>query len=260
VKKNAAFLVSFLAIFYTQPVFSENFQNFSTSDFCKNLTTSPSIQGQKSPNNQSVSKKFALADGNVQFCSYSGEDLTAINQSWASKNHVVAYRAQVQFKDTVELIKAYSRIKSRYSVMFASVPNAMAVLQKSGNEVERYVLYNARYLCGIQEHTQSNWADDSVFAHEVGHHLPNHTLEGGSRPYFELQADWFSGYILQRMGAPLDDATIFLSKTIELQSKSSDLKIPKSMTHPLVEDRIAAVSEGWTTACEVDPKCELIQP
>jgi len=241
------------------PVYSEEYHNFSTSEFCKNLATASANATSKPLFDQSTGKKFTLSNENVQFCSYSGEDLTAINKSWASKNNVEAFQAQVQFKDTVELIKAYSRIKSKYNVMFASVPNAMAVLQKQGNEVERYVLYNARYLCGIQEHTQSNWADDSVFAHEVGHHLPNHTLEGGSRPYFELQADWFSGYILQRMGAPLDEATIVLSKTFEHQIKSK-VVLSNSMTHPLIEDRIAAVSEGWTTACEIDPKCELLQP
>lgn len=251
--------VGFLCIFAItniQKVSGEELRNFSTSDFCKNIAASPTVSLEQS----SKGKRFALDDESIEFCSYSGEDLSVINQSWASKNSVVAYQAQIQFRDTVELIRAYSRIKSKYNVMFASVPNAMAVLQKQGNEVERYVLYNAKYLCGIQEHTQSNWADDSVFAHEVGHHLPNHTLIGGSRPYFELQADWFSGYILQRMGAPLDEATIVLSKTIEYQINSKNINAPTSLTHPLLEDRIAAVSEGWATACEVDPKCELIQP
>ena len=133
----------------------------------------------------------------------------------------------------------------------------MAVLARHANVIDRYVLYNKKYLCGIQNHTGSKWADDSVFAHEVGHHLANHTLSAGSRPYFELQADWFSGFILQKMGSPLDGATIVLGKMLEHQYRNGNAGRSTSRTHPQPEDRIAAVAEGWSYACELDPKCDL---
>ena len=258
-RKTITFLCLSLVL-TTQFAYAQGLEIVSTNDICRHLKNE-SASGVQSLISQSESKKFSLADQNIQFCSYSGENLKTINESWAEQNTIVAYKPQIQFEDTVELIRAYSRNRSNYDVMFASIPNAMAVSQKQDNEVKRFVLYNWRYLCAIQSHTKSNWADDSVFAHEVGHHLPNHILRGGSRPYFELQADWFSGYILQRMGAPLDEATIVLRTTQEHQRKNlKEQEIPNSLTHPLLEDRIAAVSEGWTTACDLDPKCELMDP
>ncbi|MGI9387289.1 MAG: hypothetical protein ACR2OX_07640 [Methyloligellaceae bacterium] len=226
-----------------------------TEDYCKR----PNGANGEPTTKAKPDLKLALNSKHLQFCSYSGEGLNEINRGWAKKNEVLAFPAQLEFKDTVELIQAYSRIKSKFDVKFATIPNAMAVLARNRNIIDRYVLYNKKYLCGIQQYTKSKWADDSVFAHEVGHHLANHTLSAGSRPYFELQADWFSGFILQKMGAPLDGATIVLGKMLEHQYKSGggESLTSTSLTHPLPEDRIAAVAEGWSFACEMDPKCDL---
>ncbi|GBF27628.1 hypothetical protein MnTg02_02685 [bacterium MnTg02] len=223
-----------------------------TDDYCATPDSTADLAKKPVPD-----LKLVLSSKDLQFCSYSGEGLSEINKSWAKKNEILAYPAQLEFKDTVELIQAYSRIKSKFDVKFATIPNAMAVLARKANIIDRYVLYNKKYLCGIQNYTGSKWADDSVFAHEVGHHLANHTLSAGSRPYFELQADWFSGFILQRMGAPVDGATIVLGKMLEHQYRSGNAETLTSRTHPQPEDRIAAVAEGWSYACEQDPKCDL---
>lgn len=224
-----------------------------TDDYCKTPNGTQGVSAKTTKPDLTL----VLTSKDLQFCSYSGEGLNEISRGWAKKNEVLAFPAQLEFKDTVELIQAYSRIKSKFDVKFATIPNAMAVLARNANIIDRYVLYNKKYLCGIQQYTNSKWADDSVFAHEVGHHLANHTLSAGSRPYFELQADWFSGFILQKMGAPLDGATIVLGKMLEHQYKSGNGEILSSRTHPLPEDRIAAVAEGWSYACELDTKCDL---
>ena len=84
-------------------------------------------------------------------------------------------------------------------------------------------------------------------AHEVGHHLNGHTLSDvGSRPKRELEADYYSGFILQRLGANLDDARVAMLK---LGSDSG------SRTHPARHDRLAAIGNGWMKACDSDPNC-----
>ena len=45
-------------------------------------------------------------------------------------------------------------------------------------------------------------------ASSFGHHLGGHTLvPGGSQPPIELEADRFSGFVLHKMGADLDQTT-----------------------------------------------------
>jgi len=95
--------------------------------------------------------------------------------------------------------------------------------------------------------TNSTWAPISIMAHEVGHHLNGHTLDNrGSRPRIELEADYYSGFILQRLGASFDDARTAMDR---LGSPSA------TTTHPAKHDRLASIASGWTKACESDPRC-----
>jgi hypothetical protein len=89
---------------------------------------------------------------------------------------------------------------------------------------------------------RTNWAMVQTLAHEVGHHLSFH--EGGysydiaANHGQELEADYFSGYILARMGASLQDAT----------SSDRAIEQPASATHPSSAQRIAVISQGWREA------------
>jgi len=88
-------------------------------------------------------------------------------------------------------------------VRAASIANAAALLHGD----ERYVLYNPRFLDDVSRRAGTPWAAISVLAHEIGHHLGGHTLDDrSSRPHTELEADQFSGFVLARLGASLDEA------------------------------------------------------
>jgi hypothetical protein len=107
---------------------------------------------------------------------------------------------------------------------------------------ERIIAYNPDFIRRVSAATDaSDWAGVSIMAHEVAHHLSGHTLTpGGSQPPTELEADKFSGFVLFRMGASLDDAR----RAISTMVGEAD-----SATHPGRAKRLAAVDNGWTQSC-----------
>lgn len=199
---------------------------------------------------------------NSAYCSFFGENWSEfLGQQWKDaeiQSPEISARFYDNFNDMVDLIKKYSKSDSSLNIRVASVPNAGAA--RSGDE--KYILFNQNFFESIKRYTREHfgktesgsiragqrfdWPVVGVLAHEVGHHLADHTLIGGSQPYHELQADWYSGFILQRMGAPLDQ-TRFLH---ELGPACGTL------THPSASDRLAAVTAGWVQACEIDPECD----
>ena len=74
---------------------------------------------------------------------------------------------------------------------------------------QRVIAFNKDFIGLVKRATGGNaWAPVSVMAHEIGHHLSGHTITpGGSQPPTELEADKFSGFVLYKMGASLDDAS-----------------------------------------------------
>jgi hypothetical protein len=104
----------------------------------------------------------------------------------------------------------------------------------------RWIIYDNNFLEDIDAYAATKWASVSVLAHEMGHHYYNHTVNGtGSTPPKEIEADALSGYVMQKMGATLNESVAAIS-TI-----SSD---KASATHPAKKDRVAAITRGWNTA------------
>jgi hypothetical protein len=132
-------------------------------------------------------------------------------------------------------------LKSNFIIAEANVPNALAVLQQG----KRYVLYNPGFVNRLTIATGTRWAAVSVLAHEIGHHLynsltgkPNKTLAT------ELEADQFSGYVLEKMGANLEEA----------QAAMNILATPyATLTHPARNDRIKSIASGWQSAGGIIP-------
>ena len=89
--------------------------------------------------------------------------------------------------------------------------------------------------------TGTNWANYSILAHEIGHHLEGHTLDtlGGSKPPLELHADRFSGFIMAKLGATLSEAQVVM-QNVASESGSS--------THPPKSARLEAIAVGWRQA------------
>jgi hypothetical protein len=79
-----------------------------------------------------------------------------------------------------------------------------------------------------------------VLAHEMGHHYRNHVLDNqGSTPPKELEADYFSGYVMAKLGANLNEAIAAMEQIASPRASSS---------HPGKADRLAAITRGWNYA------------
>ncbi len=119
-----------------------------------------------------------------------------------------------------------------------NINNAIAKnIEISPGHKERYILYDASFFKNMDEKANSDWAAISILAHEIGHHLNGHALnnEGSNHPW-ELEADYFSGISLAKMGASLEEA----------QSAIQSLRYEKATrTHPAKADRLNEIERGW---------------
>jgi hypothetical protein len=103
------------------------------------------------------------------------------------------------------------------------------------------VMYNPSFLDGLDDETGNPWASISVVAHELGHHFYGHGRLGTSGVAAEsildceLAADYFSGYVLSRVGASLADA----------QSAQRYLAGEETESHPDSASRLRAIEAGW---------------
>ncbi|WP_116543331.1 membrane-binding protein [Pontibacter virosus] len=127
-------------------------------------------------------------------------------------------------------------LKPRFEVRSANIENAAAVIHNG----KRYILYDEHFLDAINNAVHTDWAGVSILAHEIGHHLNGHTLSRqGSNHADELEADEFSGFVLRKMGASLQEAQAAIQVLSEERS---------SATHPGRSYRLAAISRGWSNA------------
>ncbi len=121
------------------------------------------------------------------------------------------------------------------------INNAIAkIIESDAGVKERYILYDNNFFNKIDNKAESDWAAISILAHEIGHHLNGHALNNeGSNHKFELEADYFSGISLAKMGATLKEA----------QSAINTLQYEKATrTHPAKVDRLKEIKRGWNKA------------
>ncbi|MDQ4141622.1 MAG: membrane-binding protein [Bacteroidota bacterium] len=140
-------------------------------------------------------------------------------------------------RDIIKEIIDVVGLKPRFEVWESTeVPNAAAVIYNG----KRYILYNPRFVAEVNNAVKTDWAAVSILAHEIGHHLNGHTLiRGGSNPADELEADEFSGFVLRKMGATLQQAQAAIAALTD-ESYSA--------THPGRSSRLTAISTGWQNA------------
>jgi hypothetical protein len=160
-------------------------------------------------------------------CSYYGETISP---------SVTLSAADQSAEEVIEKILSVVGLRPNFEIRAANVPNAAAVILKN----KRYILYNPKFISKINDASGNSWAGISIIAHEIGHHLNGHTLQqGGSRPDLELEADEFSGFVLNKLGADKDDAQSAMN--VAASQKSSH-------THPARKDRLVAIADGWNNA------------
>lgn len=104
----------------------------------------------------------------------------------------------------------------------------------------RWIIYDNAFLEDIDSYASTKWASISVLAHEMGHHYYNHVVSNtGSTPPKEIEADAFSGYVMAKLGATLQQSVA------AMQAIGTDYA---SSSHPAKADRINAITRGWNTA------------
>jgi hypothetical protein len=138
----------------------------------------------------------------------------------------------------VEMICKAIEATPNFIVKRASISNAMSTCDALNN---RYIYYSLDFF----QNNQNKWGLIAVLAHEIGHHINNHTLsKGGHRREDELAADAFAGSILCKLHGNLKDAKILLDQYCSTQE--TDL-------YPSKLARLAALSEGYDRAgCTLD--------
>ena len=131
----------------------------------------------------------------------------------------------------IDEIMANAGLPRNFEVVAGGVSNAAALMDGS----TRVIAYNQTFLFDLEQSTKSKWPAYSIMAHEIGHHLAGHALTKlGSRPPAELEADKFSGFAMQKLGASLKEAQLVM----ELYGSVSG-----SDTHPPRHDRLAAIAK-----------------
>lgn len=168
-------------------------------------------------------------------CSYYGESISPT---------IKMEPANAAAEQIIQKILSVVGLRHNFEIRAANVPNAAAVILKN----KRYILYNPKFISQINYASGTNWSGISILAHEIGHHLNGHTLQkGGSRPDLELEADEFSGFVLNKLGADKKDAQAAMN--VAASQKSSH-------THPARKDRLVAISDGWNNASAQIAKTE----
>lgn len=105
---------------------------------------------------------------------------------------------------------------------------------------KRYIIYDNNFLENLDGYAGTKWASISVLAHEMGHHYRNHILDArGSTPPKEIEADYFSGYVMAKLGAGLNEAKAAMEQIASPRASAS---------HPAKADRLTAIEKGWNYA------------
>ncbi|MCB0484229.1 MAG: M48 family metalloprotease [Flavobacteriales bacterium] len=144
-------------------------------------------------------------------------------------------------KEAAGNVMRFSGLSQDIELIQKDVPNVVAYMRQG----KRYVAYNPSFLLRLRNKAESDWAVYSVVSHEIGHHLAGHTeTSGRTNPGNELAADYFSGFVLRRMGANLDEALLAL---LSLRALG---EIRDTVYHPPFAARLLAVKEGWLSAGE----------
>ena len=146
------------------------------------------------------------------------------------------YDTDREAKEAVAKILMYTGLEPNFTIKptnLKSVKNVITYVKGT----KRYIEYNPDFIKDLKIKSQTNWAAVSVLAHEIGHHLLGHTLDfGKTNPGNELETDKFSGFILNKMGAKLDETIA----AIETVGHTLD-----TIKHPPKSARILAIKSGW---------------
>ena len=117
----------------------------------------------------------------------------------------------------------------------------------------RYILYDKYFMQEIANNT-SSWSKISILAHEVGHHVNGHSIDLLSiasgqidapslkeSRQMEIEADEYSGFVMQKLGASLSQAQAAMNKYASTGDDSYS-------SHPSKYKRLSAIERGYNKA------------
>jgi len=176
-----------------------------------------------------VASTFCIAQRNV----FKGTNNTPLETSAQQTSDI----NPASYHLIVEEIRNAAGFESDFVLKEAKVDN----IEASIFHRKKYILYNPEFMKWIDNVTKDKWATVALLAHEIGHHEKGHTKKKSKRKrlQFELEADEFAGYVLNKMGASLEQAQIVMKYIA---------RTTPSHTHPARNDRMNAIHKGWNTA------------
>ena len=184
-----------------------------------------------------------------QICGYSSniegaKDLCQFHQGNFFYADNEAYEATNQVMSTIGLRNTF--------VLFScnKINNCIAVTYNG----VRYILYDKLFMEEISS-MKNNYAKLSILAHEIGHHLNGHTIDLAAvynnqnispisleeNRLQELEADEFSGYVMHKLGATLEEAQQVINDLIKNYDDSKS-------SHPTKYKRLEAIERGYNNS------------
>jgi hypothetical protein len=178
---------------------------------------------------------------NSFICSYTGGDMNpnvVCSPKTASNGH--AERVVDRILRPIGLMRNFSVLEC------SNTDNCFATVLKG----KRFIVYDGAFMQRIEEETDTDWSAISIMAHEIGHHLQGHTIDGrGGQPIKEIEADKFSGFVLHQLGASLDESLVAVRALGDERATA---------THPAKPVRIEAIRKGWLEAEGMYPRSRTV--
>lgn len=177
---------------------------------------------------------YNLMDGKKAICSFSihagyGNSMPDLSKA----KRVTKQSDKSGIYEVVNSMKSVLEINPQFDIYLQpNIDNAYALL-KNG---KKSLVFDVNFLKNVNSHCGSEWCAIQIIAHEIGHHI--HGFSNDSHEN-ELGADYWSGYILAKLGAS-EESTL---KAIETYGSQFDTD-----THPNMEKRMNAISEGFQDA------------
>lgn len=172
-----------------------------------------------------------------KFCSYYGERVSPDQYLFPADENAIS---------AVDRIVTRSGHRNNFALFSANVPNAVATMLGR----RRAILYNQDFMERLE---RGDWMRLSILAHEIAHHLNGDPIAAASASEtrdMESQADRYSGFILQQLGASLNDVQAAI-KAINTEQGTA--------IHPPKSVRLAAVTNGWISARDQGQKAKTLK-
>jgi hypothetical protein len=198
------------------------------------------VEQVKVPKSESIGEKKSEAvvapKDLVTLCSlYAGDDSINLTESQNGSSF-----GSTDANDVVGKMAKAIGMLSVPPAFEASVANAAATYYNG----QRVIVYNNKFMDELSRAVGTEWSYKAVLAHELGHHMNFHVGVKSTADSWkqELEADYFMGFAMAKMGATLEQAQSAM-KGLELMYGGS-----ASKTHPASKDRLASTKTGYCNA------------